>query len=155
MQYKQPNVPSLANYGSICKVNICSVPLSLAPSPTPSYPQHMVHQLNSLPPSQLNSLAPSQLNSLAPSQLNSLAPSQLNSLAPSPTNMGQDTPPQISKNVERVSLGRREWTLDFKLHWYPKFYENITLFINLKTLGTSNEFLFDYSKMIVSKFFNQ
>ena len=36
------------------------------------------------------------------------------------------------------NVAGREGTLDCKLHWYPKFYNNVFLIFGFKTLGTFN-----------------
>ncbi len=49
----------------------------------------------------------------------------------------------------------RKGTLDLKLHWYPKFYNCVILYVSLDTMGTSTEFLLVGLKLVVFKLFDQ
>ena len=46
--------------------------------------------------------------------------------------------------------GGRDGTLDYKIHWYPKFYNQVFLFIDFK-----NGYLDLDLKLSISKHFNQ
>ena len=48
-------------------------------------------------------------------------------------------------------MAGKEGTLNCKLNWHPKFYNNLILFVGSKTLGTFNEVR---SILVMSKLFN-
>ena len=54
------------------------------------------------------------------------------------------------KTVRQTSIikyqGGGEGTLDYKLHFYPKFYNHVMFFVGLKTFCTFDEFLLVGSK---------
>ena len=55
--------------------------------------------------------------------------------------MGGQLKPTLIDRFSSIHIGRREGTLDYLLHWYPKFYNYVVIFVSSKALGSFMEIL--------------